>query len=61
MQGEKKERWMELCALAAVERDPEKLLALVEEIDRLLQERQDKVEKPHPSPNSAPPLKSLHP
>jgi hypothetical protein len=35
MQGEKKERWMELCAQAD-EQDPQKLLALVKEInDRL--------------------------
>jgi hypothetical protein len=25
MEGEKKERWLELCAQAAVERNPEKL------------------------------------
>jgi hypothetical protein len=48
MQGEKKERWMELCAQAAVEQDPEKLHALVEEIDRLLQEKEDRLKKPHP-------------
>jgi len=40
MQGEKKERWMELCAQAAVEQDPEKLLALVAEINKLLEEKE---------------------
>jgi hypothetical protein len=54
MQGEKKERWMELCAQAAVEQDPEKLHALVEEIDRLLQEKEERVRKQHPSSSSTP-------
>ena len=35
-----KERWQELCALAANEQDSERLLALVEEINRLLDERE---------------------
>jgi len=33
----KQEKWMELCAQAAKEQDPQKLLALVEEINRLLE------------------------
>jgi hypothetical protein len=33
---EDNERWKELCALASKEQDPDKLLALVEEINRLL-------------------------
>jgi hypothetical protein len=45
MEGEEKERWMELCAQAAVEQDPEKLHALVEEIDRLLQEKENLLKK----------------
>jgi len=40
MQCEDKERWQELCAQAAVERDPKKLLELVGEIDRLLEEKE---------------------
>jgi hypothetical protein len=40
MQGEKKERWMELCAQAAVEQDPQKLMKLVEEINDLLEEKE---------------------
>jgi hypothetical protein len=31
-----KERWQELCELAAKEQDPEKLMELIREIDRLL-------------------------
>jgi hypothetical protein len=43
MKGATKERWMELCAQAAVEQDPEKLSELVAEIDRLLQAKQDRL------------------
>ena len=34
------ERWRELCELAKKEQNPEKLLALVSEINRLLEEKQ---------------------
>ena len=34
----KTERWKELCALAAVEQDPKRLLEMVQEILRLLDE-----------------------
>lgn len=40
MEGQKKERWMELCTQAAEEQDPRKLLALVTEINRLLEEKE---------------------
>jgi phage shock protein A len=40
MQGEKRERWMELCEQAAVEQDPKKLLKLVKQINDLLQEKE---------------------
>jgi hypothetical protein len=39
-QGDQKEKWMALCEQAANEHDPEKLMALVAEIDRLLAEKQ---------------------
>jgi hypothetical protein len=55
MQGKKQERWMELCAQAAVEQDTEKLHALMEEIDRLLQEKEDRLKKWHPPSDSTPP------
>ncbi len=35
------ERWRQLCAQAAVEQDPQKLMELVREISRLLDERQN--------------------
>ena len=34
----KQNRWRELCAQAAVEKDPKRLLELVEEINRILEE-----------------------
>jgi hypothetical protein len=34
-----KERWVVLCEQAAVEKDPDKLLELIREINRLLAER----------------------
>ena len=40
MQGPKKEEWMRLCEMAANEQDSEKLLALVKEINRLLEEKE---------------------
>ncbi len=43
MEGPKLERWQELCALAATEDDPEKLLKLITEINRLLQEKEDRL------------------
>ena len=39
------EKWKELCAQAAVEHDPQRLLELVQEINRILGE-QDKKNKP---------------
>jgi hypothetical protein len=38
-----KERWQELCGQAAVEQDPGKLLALVQEINRLLDEKKNRL------------------
>ena len=39
MQGNAKERWLELCEHATIEQDPEKLYALIQEINRLLEEK----------------------
>jgi len=43
MRGDKRERWMELCAQAAEEQDPAKLLKLIAEIDRMLCEKQERL------------------
>ena len=41
---ENKERWMELCEQASTEQDPQKLSALVEEINRLLIQKENRVQ-----------------
>ncbi|HVM92017.1 MAG TPA: hypothetical protein VMT67_04350 [Terriglobales bacterium] len=43
LQGEKRERWMELCAQAATEQDPERLMELVREINALLEEKEQRL------------------
>jgi hypothetical protein len=54
LEGEKLELWQHLCAQAAVEQDPQKLMELVREIDRLLGEKMDRLTcKPDPENNSA--------
>jgi hypothetical protein len=40
MKDDPKERWLELCALAAKERDAGKLIALLTEINRLLEQKE---------------------
>ena len=42
---ENRERWMELCALAAEEQDSDKLLQLTREIDRLLAEKEQRLKQ----------------
>lgn len=41
-----KQKWLKLCEQAAVEQDPEKLLALVEQIDAILQVEEDRLRDP---------------
>lgn len=43
MQGKAKEQWMQLCEQAAVEQDPERLLVLVSEINRMLGEKEKRL------------------
>ena len=45
---ENREKWMELCEQASKEQDPEKLLALVQEINRLLETKQERLNKQKP-------------
>jgi hypothetical protein len=45
---ENRERWMELCELASTEQDPEKLQALVQEINRLLDAKQERLNEQNP-------------
>jgi hypothetical protein len=37
MYDKRDERWMQLCRLASVEHDPDKLIELIREINRLLE------------------------
>ena len=43
MQGVAKERWWILCEQAANEKDPERLMDLVREINDLLEKKQDRL------------------
>ena len=45
MQGENAERWRELCAQAAVEQDSIKLMQLVTEINRMLLEKDQRLQR----------------
>jgi len=45
MKGQKREEWMRLCEQAANEQDSAKLLELVKEINRLLEEKEDRLRK----------------
>ena len=45
MEGDIKERWQELCEIATKEQDPAKMLALVQEINRLLEEKQARLDE----------------
>jgi hypothetical protein len=44
------ERWMELCEQTSVEQDPVKLLELVKEINRLLDEKDARLRSTVPKP-----------
>jgi len=44
MKGETGELWRKLCEQAAVEQDPDKLLELTREINRLLYEKEARLE-----------------
>jgi hypothetical protein len=44
---EKSERWMELAKQAVHEQDPEKLMAIIREIDRLLEDKLSRLRGQH--------------
>jgi hypothetical protein len=52
MEGEKKERWMELAERATVGQDPVEMLRLITEINQLLMEKEQRLVKRKESPNS---------
>ena len=45
MQGPLKERWMNLCEQAAVEQDTQKLIVLIQEINHLLEEKEQRLHR----------------
>ena len=53
MQGKTKERWRELCEQAAVEQDTQKLMALIAEINQLLEEKEQRLKKKHEQHSAA--------
>ena len=52
MKGETGELWKKLCAQAAEEQDSEKLLELVKEINRLLEEKEARLKAAQKPPES---------
>ena len=53
MQGEKAEQWRALCEQAAIEQDPEKLMRLIEQINRLLEEKEQRLRDQHANSDGA--------
>jgi hypothetical protein len=45
MQGEKREHWEQLCRMAADEQDPERLMQLIKKINRLLEEKEKRLQQ----------------
>lgn len=43
MQDENLEQWQKLCAEAATEQDPQRLMKLIAEIDRMLKEKEQRL------------------
>lgn len=44
MQGKVKEEWVQLCERVAIERDPERMIELVRELNRMLGEKEQRLE-----------------
>ena len=45
MKEQTKEHWMELCEQVATEQDPERLLQLINEINRMLDQKQERLKR----------------
>lgn len=54
MVGERNQEWLHLCELASKEQDPEKLMVLVREITRLLEEREERLKARRSEPDRGP-------
>ena len=53
MKGETGEQWRVLCAKAAEEQDPNRLMKLITEINRLLEDKEQRLLHIRPSQDSA--------
>lgn len=51
---ENEERWKQLCEQAAKEQDPEKLMGLIAEINRLLALKEERLRRKPSGPDSGP-------
>jgi len=49
MQGKVQEEWIQMCEQAAIEQDSEKLMALITEINRMLDEKEQRVKSGKPA------------
>jgi hypothetical protein len=49
---ENREKWMELCAQAANEQDPEKLMELIVQINQLLEAKEHRLKNHPPTPKA---------
>jgi hypothetical protein len=45
VQGEQRERWVQLSQQASAEQDPDKLLELIQEINRILEEKEARLKR----------------
>ncbi len=45
MQGKVKEDWILLCEQVAIEQDPERMIVLVRELNRMLEEKEKRLER----------------
>ena len=45
MKGPIQERWQELCAQAVIEQDPKRLVELVAEINHILKEKEQRLDR----------------
>jgi hypothetical protein len=51
LKGEEKEIWMRLCEQAAVEQDPDKLMDLIKQINKSLEEKERRLKGNLNNPN----------
>jgi hypothetical protein len=54
MQGETRQTWQKLCEQAAIEQDPERLMALIEEINQLLLAKEKRLQQQRATETSVP-------